>query len=601
MSSAFKLQAADEWTAHDPFGRVKSADARSSGTRTRSRGKPVALRAARGGYASFRVVVHGHGRFRLDCRFHGELEADLYRTWYHPVKQRDGRTTLYYPDALVPAGKGQEFAIPDPDNRISGQTVQEFWVDVFVPPDAEPGQTEGLVRLTAGRDSAEFPVSVAVVEKALPDQPCIVFDHNSYGCRWLIEYYPKTLGPHRGRKHFWHKASELIHHYFRMAHEHRGLFHNLGYGHSGQFDPIYGPRTTGYGRNKQLVDWELFDRHHGPLLDGTAFRVAPPGMPKPRQSDRPVWAVYAPINPDWPASYLWWGEPGYEVEFTRCVGQFDAHLRDNGWTKTQIEFFFNHKKRYRWFEWDGDEVKHAKDDAYHLEMIRLWEKATAGSPVKWVYRADVSWQMKGQFERLGGHRNLWNCGGFCAWYPEEIRRVLARGEIVTTYGGCPRIDAASTDILQNLYHTWARGLHGFCAWLTPRPGPDPWFDCDGAETGIFYPGERFGIAGPLPSIRLKLLRNGIQDLDMLDQEARRKGRLERTRKALIDAVGAPVWGEPPRVARELPPEEWDSINLGIEHEPIMAPSERLGSGWWAVVRDAAFSDGTGDASSHSTL
>jgi hypothetical protein len=63
-------------------------------------------------------------------------------------------------------------------------------------------------------------------------------------------------------------------------------------------------------------------------------------------------------------------------------------------------------------------------------MIRLWKKAIGGTPVPWVYRADVSWRMKDQFESLGGSRNLWDCGGFCAWYPEEIRRVIARGEIV---------------------------------------------------------------------------------------------------------------------------------------------------------------------------
>jgi len=40
-------------------------------------------------------------------------------------------------------------------------------------------------------------------------------------------------------------------------------------------------------------------------------------------------------------------------------------------------------------------------------MINLWEEATGKSRVRWVYRADASWQMKRQFAELGGHRNFW--------------------------------------------------------------------------------------------------------------------------------------------------------------------------------------------------
>jgi len=589
VSRSLDLAAADEWTAHDPFGGVKAADMPKSPPKTSHGNRPVSLRAARGGYVSFRVLVRGRGRFRLNVSFDGGLEADLYRAWYHPLDQGGGNARLYMPDALVPAKRAQVFEIPDPDNSITDQSLQEFWVDVFVPPDARPGEVTGRVRLSAGADSSDLPVRVEVLEAVVPETPCVAMDHNSYGARWLADYYPKAIPGNPATERYWQKITALLQHYHRIVHEHRGTFHNLGYGHSGQFDPIYGPRAVGRGREKRLQDWGYFDRHYGPLLDGSAFRTAAPGLPAPRRPATPVWGVYTPINPDWPASYLWWGEPGYEVEFTRCVGQFDEHFRVNGWTRSHVEFFFNHKKRYRWFEWDGDEVKYTKDDAYHLEMIRLWKKAIGDSPVPWVYRADVSWRMKEQFDRLGGSRNLWDCGGFCAWYPEEIRRVLARGEIVTWYGGYPPIDAASSGVLENLYRTWARGLHGFGAWQTPVPGPDPWFACEGAATGAIYPGERFGIEGPIPSIRLKVLRNGIQDIDLLDLAARQSGRLEQARAQLIEAVGVPVWQKPPRVARELPPEDWDSVNLQTEHEPVMAPDERLGPAWWAVVRDLAFS------------
>jgi hypothetical protein len=315
-------------------------------------------------------------------------------------------------------------------------------------------------------------------------------------------------------------------------------------------------------------------------------------MPRPRRPATPVWGVYTPINPDWPASYLWWGETGYEVEFDRCVGQFDDHLRQKGWTGTYIEFFFNHKKRYRWFGWDGDEVKYLKDMPYHQEMVRLWELAIGDTPVKWVYRSDSSWQLVNQFAEMAGHDNFWVCGGFHRWYPEQVRAVIDRGDLVWWYGGTPPLQTATSSILSNVYQTWARGLHGYCAWLTTSPGPDPWFDCQGATTGSIYPGERFGISGPIPSIRLKVQRNGTQDIDLLDQAARETGDVASLRQELERLIPIPLWTEPPRAARQLSPEEWDSHNLAEEHEPIYQGRGPLDPFWWQMLRDRAMRDST---------
>jgi hypothetical protein len=332
-----------------------------------------------------------------------------------------------------------------------------------------------------------------------------------------------------------------------------------------------------------LVGWELFDRHYGPLLSGSAFASPPAGMTAARRGAAPVWGVYTPLNPDWPASYLWWGQKGYEVEFTRCVAQFDAHLRGLAAPGSRIEFFLNHKKRYRWFEWDGDEPKYAKDFVYHEEMIRMWESAVAGSPLDWVYRMDASWQMRNQFAALAGHRNFWVCGGFHKWYPHELADVTARGEIVWWYNGTPPVDAPSSSILSLVYETWGRCLGGNCQWLTNDAGADPWFDCDGARTGTLYPGERFGIAGPIPSARLKILRNGIQDIDLLDSAAAEAGTTERVRSELATSVPVPLWTEPPRAAVELPPEDWDGHNLHEDHEPTHT-GRTLDPSWWNAIR-----------------
>jgi hypothetical protein len=585
-AEAFRLEAAHEWLAHDSFGHPKPADVPSRPCNITDASGAVVLGAARNGYVSFRLLVRGRGAYRLSTSMPGNLEVDVFRAWYHRMPGEKDQPPAYWPDALIPVRGRQAFEIPDPDNQIEGQTTQAFWVDIFVPGAAAPGQVTGQVRLTANGSTLVLPVRVQVLEATIPDQPCITMDHNSYGSRWLPGSYPKTFARAGSMARRWNLEIELLQHHYRVVHEHRGLFHNLGYGHSGAVDPIYGPRATGRGREKTLTGWELYDRHYGPLLDGSAFGTAAPGMSPPRRPASPVWSIYTPINPDWPASYLWWGERGYEVEFTRCVGQFDAHLRQNGWTEARIELFFNHKKRYRWFGWDGDEVKHLKDMRYHREIVRLWEKAAGDTPVKWVYRMDVSWQMKDQFEMMAGHRNFWVCGGFHRWYRDPVWRVIDRGDLVWWYGGLPPIQAATSAILTNVYQAWARKLHGYCAWLVTDPGPDPWFDCRGGETGLLYPGERFGIAGPIPSIRLKVQRNGIQDVDLLNRAAEAAGNAAPVRAGLERAIPIPLWVEPPRVAEELAPEDWDSRNLAVEHEPTYA-EDKLGPFWWQALRERA--------------
>ena len=90
---------------------------------------------------------------------------------------------------------------------------------------------------------------------------------------------------------------------------------------------------------------------------------------------QPIPFVYLPINPEWPASFLNWGEPGYEAEFVSVVSAMEQHFREKGWTHTKFEMFFNHKKRYKGFHWDGDEARFAQDDPPLLEYSRLLKSA----------------------------------------------------------------------------------------------------------------------------------------------------------------------------------------------------------------------------------
>jgi hypothetical protein len=584
--SDWKLEAGNEWVARDPFGNVKKADISDTKVQIQ-REDGVRLSAARNGYTSCRLWVTGQGSYRLAVDLAAGIEADLFRGWYHrmadDVVERSG-CARYYVDALVPMDAGTELDLPNADNRVEGQTCQEFWLDLFVPADTAPGVVRGTIRLESGQDVHELPVHLDVLEATIPDEDYHVCNSHSYGCEWVKRMYPETIAACKDRDEYLERVTEILHHYFRLCYEHRGLFTNRGHGHAGECSPLHAPTVEGSGKNRKITDWTLFDRFHAPLLDGSAFAATAPGVARARRPAKPISALYTPFNPDWPANYLWWGQPGYEEEFVRCARQIDAHFREKGWTTSMPFFFVVHKKRYRWFEWDGDEPKDAIDDPYFEEMGRLWNKAMAGSPVPWSFRIDASWRIKDHMNRFADFIDYWVCGGFIRWYPDEVKKMLDRGHIVWAYSGTPGIHAPSSGLLETVYKMWGRGLSGHCQWCAFSPGPDPWFNCNGAATGTMYPGERFGIAGPIPSIRLKLQRNGAQDVNLLSSRAD----ADDLRTTLAETVPVALWTKPPRVVREEPPEVWDSRNLNAEGDASVGSfAERLDPLWWVPIREAA--------------
>jgi len=312
------------------------------------------------------------------------------------------------------------------------------------------------------------------------------------------------------------------------------------------------------------VDWTLFDRHYGPLLDGSAFAST-------RRGPRPIPFVYLPINPEWPASYEFWGEPGYEAEFVNVVSEMERHFREKGWTHTDFEVFFNHKKRYMGFPWDGDEVRFPKDLNYFLEYGRLLKKALPpDTPVHFVMRADVSWDMEQQFKLLKGVVTLWCAsGGILSFYRDAPQALRDRGDVVWYYGGPPSVTENAAAITERPLHAWLWGVNGYVHWLTVAPGDDPWFHFDGGGTVLVYSGDRFALTEPIPSIRLKIQRNCLQDIALLDSfknqqplDSLRSEAAHRFNNSTLDD-----WWNPRPPLADIPSDQWQgsSIDAAMEH------------------------------------
>ena len=581
FAAASGLTALPEYLRPDPFGGIVEPDRISGAVPLRE----VVLESARASYSSFQLVVtlQNPGNYTLDISLFsaGKIESTVYREWFHSM----AGSGQYLPDALIPTKLPYAADLPDAQNKIAKQTAQAFWVDLWISADATPGSYHASATLQSGGLTASIPIEIKVLTARVPEQDAVTIDHNTYGTSWFAAQYPQLVQNIGASFYNSPEFFSLIHSYHRIFYENRGILHQLGYGHAGKVGPEFAPKLEGWGRNKHISDWTLFDRHYGPLLDGSAFTATKRGA-------KPIPFVYLPINPEWPASFEAWGEPGYEREFVNVVSEMERHFREKGWIHTRFELFFNHKKRYKGFSWDGDEARFPADYAYFREYARMFKLAVpADSPVKFVFRADVSWTMEHQWKDLAGVINFWVCGGgMFDWYPDAPEMLKQRGDIVWTYGGTPPVTEPSSHIALDVLRPWIQNTGGFVRWMTTDPGPDPWFHFAGGGETLVYPGDRFGIPAPIPSIRLKLERNAVQDITLLNDLAR-NGDLRQIQAGATQAFNetnpSDWWTKRPALANGDP---LDWSNADIEDNTSVPPqfNKLLDSAAWARVHSYVY-------------
>ncbi len=121
-----------------------------------------------------------------------------------------------------------------------------------------------------------------------------------------------------------------------------------------------------------------------------------------------------------------------------------------------------------------------------------------------------------QFQSLNGVIDLWVCGdGTLSHFPWAPKMLHDRGNIAWFYCGTPTAWDPVINIVKAPFRAFNWNVDGYVRWLTTDPGNDPWYNFDGGDTAMVYSGERFGIEKPIPSIRLKLERDILQDIALL--------------------------------------------------------------------------------------
>jgi hypothetical protein len=367
------------------------------------------------------------------------------------------------------------------------------------------------------------------------------------------------------------------------------VLHYLGYGHSCTVADGYAPPLTGRGRNLHVADWAAYDRRFGPLLDGSAMKGSPGG-------ERPIPHFYLPFNYDWPADFAHFGTRGYALEWASVLAQFRLHAQKKGWTQTNFEAFFNPKKRYRYFPWDGDESKSAKDREHFLYYRTLIDRAAqmageAGAKARIIYRTDISWTFiqDALDERMGTVFDLWviHFGNF-TWSRAGVEALNSRSQLAWWYdtaeeSGNPK--QPTMDIDRRAILCWRRGGDGFLPnWL--NMGRDA--DLDAASPwSMLYPAQRFGLARALGSIRLCRVRLATETTDFLELIGARGRRLVDELAEAKDEdwwTPTPAWTFWPPEAMKGEMYDW---------QPLANPLQKRDPHTPAVIRERALDELTG--------
>ena len=462
----------------------------------------------------------------------------MFRTWY----VRKGEE--WHAETLVPYAASAAQDIPWQLNGVPGQKCLPFFLDLWVPGHAQPGPYElDLIVQVGSKVVARPKLRFRVAAVVLPDTFHIAGDMNTYN------------SPARamGLKHAEAEAfMEMERKYYRLAHSHRMTLDVLPYSQSGLLNWRGAPKVAGRGEDCRVSDWSEWDGRYDPLLSGEAFSdrhgYVGPG------AGVAIRHMYLPFHENWPSAlaghFKPWTAPKDYNEFCRwaadlppiekCIDkdfadawtavyrQFRDHLEAKKWVSTRYQIYLNNKYYFRDRSkgygrgislWLLDEPMFADDFLalrYFGRLTRKAETAVAkvgrGVGFRCDFRVDIS---------RPTHQRTWLDGlvdlNVCADQLYSQRRLIRRrrrtlGEEYWNYRMPASFGADNEGWTVWPVRSYCWGATGTLPWQTIGSDGDL---AKADPTALMYPGRRFGLDEPVPSLRMKAWRDGLQTAELL--------------------------------------------------------------------------------------
>ena len=483
-----------------------------------AKGLQVRLAAARNGWQSFQVLMRGDGSVPGVQIFPAGLtgpdgavlrgeDARLYRAHQLHLDVGTHRNVDFepgwYPDPLIPVRHpltceplaGARFAAMPFD--LPANETHGFWVDIHVPPEAQAGEYRGVYRVVAeGRQPVEIPVVLTVWDFALPRVSALRTALGSPAHRMRGYYRDRARSGCEPEPDDWdaieRQCAELLSRHRINATPPPGAL-----------DPHEQPDGSFLLTQEQLDALRAFvDRYH----------VNACAVPHPRR---------------------WIEDPEQQRERLHAwLAAFDRAIEELA--RPEVTFYI-----YLYDE---------PNDPEAYNYVRHWGRAIreATAHVR-VLVVEQTWPQEDRWGDLYGAVDIW-CPLFSLFRPQSAAARQRLGEEVWTYTAlCQRvrtpwwhIDYPLLNYRVPCWIAWRYDIRGLLYWGGMshwRGVDDPWTDPKtldrrtgpgGARGALFngegvlvYPGRAVGYEGIAPSMRLKALRDGIEDYELLVLAARR--------------------------------------------------------------------------------
>jgi hypothetical protein len=407
-----------------------------------------------------------------------------------------------WPDPLVPRVDryAHEKRNAFPFKLISGRN-QPIWIDVYVPPSTPAGLYSGQVRvLVAGKAQISIPVDLEVWNFELPSTSSLITTFAFSGNSAVRGHY----GKYTSNK----DVDDLTFIYGKAA-----LWHRITLDGSAAVEPSIAV-NSGHVR----LSWDEYDKVNQPFMDGGVFSAG-----------QPLYGARATsVGLTIPAALK---TPEQQIEFWREAA---AHFRGKGW----FDRLFN----YVWDEPAPKDFPAVEERGRAARRADPAIKNLVASPLipDWSDFIDIWTPVVNCFERKAGQRDFCHPTVERAEYDPE----LAKGKRLWWYQACGShgcnivggdyfrgwpsymIDDAPVRNRIMEWITWKYGIGGELYYSTIEAygqKPDPWKDVylfgGNGDGTLFYPGRPDVIGGrthiPIESIRLKLIREGLEDYEYL--------------------------------------------------------------------------------------
>jgi hypothetical protein len=509
-------------------------------------GNKAVLFSARGEYISFQVTLNNYTDSMLrDISIampllhnqHTEIKVkpEIFLEWAVHVQTPStgyAKATLgkgWYPDALIPLDDIQYDSskvhgrwtyplwLPDFNNRIEGQRTLIFWVDQFIPFDAEQAKAgiyTSEVIVTAGGQTKKIPVELHVWDFAIPNE-------NKLKASLQEEGYLS------GRD----EKSELeVYQLFKRN-------------RIGLMDPTYQPELLSSKGEKVKIGWERFDKRLKKYFTGEAFThkygyAYGPGYGEPVETFMLPFDVYGKHHtPGWPDI----GTPDVERNeknsgiYIDAIRQVRSHLQPIvNPAKTDITVYLNGLDE-SYFQTALDRMVYFGNmfKQYYPETNFRIDGGYDDSAMAYVHKSITAWgshTINYDIDRVRKYQEM----GIKDWL---YGPMLYESKVNSWVGSCtftdlPLLNDRAISWAVWKYHTyswisWGVGVGGKSGWYDPETwkdvykhgaDSDPEFTykkINGSALMIYEPGIIPNVSGYCPSIRLKAMRNGVQEYEYM--------------------------------------------------------------------------------------